>query len=233
MKKQTCVKYLCAASIFLVSSVAFAQFERIDSMTGQLEIMHFCNEFKSQGDKKTCLEIGQKRLDSLYKKKQNEGVRAKRGGPGEDCGPRGRSDYCRAKAATERQEREDKLAAANEERKREAELKERELEALRVKESERRANLAKCKKSREARLFDLAGTILMSRKAIEISEADIDREKSIGKRTGVLNQQALYDAGRLIEDSNYMLKLAVPEYKALGAEERDLRSIASKNPCPS
>ena len=47
----------------------------------------------------------------------------------------------------------------------------------------------------------------MSRMAIEMSEADIEREKSIGKKTGVVNQKALYDAGRLLEDAKNMIKI--------------------------
>ena len=71
----------------------------------------------------------------------------------------------------------------------------------------------------------------MSRMAIEMSEADIEREKSIGKKTGVVNQKALYDAGRLLEDAKNMIKISMPEYQSLGGRERDLKSIASKNPC--
>ena len=121
--------------------------------------------------------------------------------------------------------------AAAQERKRLAEEQQRKLQVQRAAEQERRAALEVCKKSREARLYELADAILMSRMAIEMSEADIEREKSIEKKTGVVNQKALYDAGRLLEDAKNMIKISMPEYQSLGGRERDLKSIASKNPC--
>ena len=223
-------RYFSCGVLFAISSAAFAQFERIDGMTEQGEIMRFCAGFKNRTDSQACLATGQKRLDELYKQRISENERRKRGGPGEEC-IRSTSDYCKAQKEAEREAREAQIATAAQERKRLAEEQQRKLQAQRATEQERRAALEVCKKSREARLYELADAILMSRMAIEMSEADIEREKSIGKKTGVVNQKALYDAGRLLEDAKNMIKISMPEYQSLGGRERDLKSIASKNPC--
>ncbi|GEM_PF-5671033 len=223
-------RHIFFGALLVASPVAFAQFERIDSMTEQVEIMRFCTGFKNRKDNQACLTAGQKRLDELYKQKLSENERRKRGGPGEEC-IRATSDYCKAQKEAEREGREAQIATAAQERKKLAEEQQRKLQEQRAAEQERRAALEVCKKSREARLYELADAILMSRMAIEMSEADIDREKSIGKKTGVINQKALYDAGRLLEDSKALINISMPEYKSLGGSERDLKSIASKNPC--
>lgn len=223
-------RHLFFGFLLVAPPVTFAQLERIDSMTEQGEIMRFCAGFKNRTDNQACLTAGQKRLDDLYKQKTSERDARKRGGPGEEC-RRSVSDYCKAQKEVEHGAREAQIAAAAQERKKLEQEQQRKLQVQRAAEQERRAALEVCKKSREARLYELADAILVSRMAIEMSEADIDREKSIGKKTGVLNQKALYDAGRLLEDAKNMIKISMPEYQSLGGRERDLKSIASKNPC--
>ena len=88
-----------------------------------------------------------------------------------------------------------------------------------------------CEQTPEFKLHTLAQGIHVNQLAAKLSEDTIAEEKEIGRISGVVNQRRLHEAGRIIQESRFFIGSLMPEYKAMGGDEKSIARLAERNPC--